>query len=199
LSRSGRSRVDDHVDEASEAELVAGLRSADPRAFDLVYARHRAPLFAFLVRLTGRRWLAEDLLQETWLRLARSATELPPDTRLRPWLFTVARNLFISHRRWAILDADRLRELGLWPGRKSDVETPLERAALSEAQRHLESALARLTLEHREVLLLCTVEQLAPSEAAEVLNITPEALRQRLSRARGILRKELEKKDRRTP
>lgn len=187
------------MDEASEEEQVAGLRSADPGAFDLVYAQHRAPLFAFLVRLTGRRWLAEDLLQETWLRLARSATELPPDTRLRPWLFTVARNLFISHRRWAILDADRLRELGLWPGKTSEVETPLERAALSEAERRLESALAHLSLEHREVLLLCAVEQLAPSEAAEVLNITPEALRQRLSRARGILRKELEKKDRRTP
>lgn len=183
------------MDEASEAELVASLRAADPRAFDLVYARHRAPLFAFLVRLTGRRWLAEDLLQETWLRLARSATELAPDTRLRPWLFTVARNLFISHRRWAILDADRLRELGLWPGKKSEVETPLERAALSEAQRRLESALAHLTLEHREVLLLCAVEQLEPSEAAEVLGIKPEALRQRLSRARGILKKELEKLD----
>lgn len=189
------SRVDEVVDEASDEELVAGLRTAEPRAFDLIYARHRAPLFAFLVRLTGRRWLAEDLLQETWLRLARSATELPADTRLRPWLFTVARNLFISHRRWAILDADRLRELGLWPGKKSEAETPLERAAVSEAQRLLETALARLTLEHREVLLLCAVEQLEPSEAAQVLNIKPEALRQRLSRARGILKKELEKNE----
>jgi RNA polymerase sigma-70 factor (ECF subfamily) len=183
------------VEESEEEELVAGLRAADPRAFDLCYARHRAPLFAFLVRLTGRRWLAEDLLQETWLRLARSATDLPGDTRLRPWLFTVARNLFISHRRWAILDADRLRELGLWPGTKSEADSPLERVALSETQRLLEAALARLSVEHREVLLLCAVEQLEPREAAQVLNIKPEALRQRLSRARGILEKELEKTD----
>lgn len=191
-------RVDEGVDEASDEELVAGLRAAEPRAFDVAYARHRAPLFAFLTRLTGRRWLAEDLLQETWLRLARSATDLHPDTRLRPFLFTVARNLFISHRRWAILDADRLRELGLWPGKTSEAETPLERAAVSEAQRLLEAALARLSVEHREVLLLCAVEQLEPSEAAQVLNIKPEALRQRLSRARGILKQELEKNEGRT-
>jgi RNA polymerase sigma-70 factor (ECF subfamily) len=182
------------VDGSTDAELVAGLRAADPAAFDVAYARFRPALFAFLVRLCGKRWLAEDLLQETWLRLARNATELPADTRLRPWLFTVARNLFLSHRRWALLDADRLRELGLWPGDRIEAQTPLERVALSEAQRRLERALARLSLEHREVLLLCAVEQLEPSEAAEVLGIKAEALRQRLSRARGILRKELEEK-----
>jgi RNA polymerase sigma-70 factor (ECF subfamily) len=184
------------VVESSDEELVARLRAAEASAFDLVYARYRAPLFAFLLRLCGRRWLAEDLLQETWLRLARSATDLPADTRIRPWLYTVARNLFISYRRWAILDADRLRELGLWPGGGSETATPFEHFAGSETQRRLERALARLPLEHREVLLLVAVEQLEPVDAARVLGIKPEALRQRLSRARGILKKELEQKQR---
>lgn len=175
---------------------MARLRAAEASAFDLAYARYRAPLFAFLVRLTGRRWLAEDLLQETWLRLARGATDLAPDTRLRPWLYTVARNLFISYRRWAVLDTDRLRDLGLWPGRSSETETPFARLVASETELQLERALARLPLEHREVLLLVAVEQLEPHEAALVLNVKPEALRQRLSRARGILKKELERKAR---
>ncbi len=180
----------------ADSELLGRLRAADPGAFDALYSRYRGPLFAFLVRLTGRRWLAEDLLQETWLRLARSATDLPEDTHVRAWLFTVARNLFISYRRWALLDADRLRELGLLPKRSSDADCPFEWTAATEAEQRLETALARLPLDQREVLLLVAVERLEPAEAAGVLGLKPEALRQRLSRARGMLRQELERTER---
>lgn len=169
----------------SDAELLDRLRAADPSAFDELYARYRAPLFSFLVRLTRRAWLAEDLLQETWLRLARGVVDLPPDVSLRPWLFTVARNLFISHRRWAVLDADRLRDLGLLPQKIS--ESPFELTARTETERNLERALASLPLDSREVLLLCAVEQLAPTEAAQVLGLEAGAVRQRLSRARVML------------
>lgn len=178
----------------SDEEILAGLKSADRGAFDRVYARFRAPLFSFLVRLTGRAWLAEDLLQETWLRLARSAQDLPPDTQLRPWLFTVARNLFVSHRRWTLLDGDRLRQLGLLPA--SQGESPFERAAANETQANLERALASLPVDQREVLLLVAVEGLAPSEAAQVLGLRPDALRQRLARARAMLSERLAKAER---
>lgn len=183
--------------EATDAELLAGLRAADAEAFDALYARYRAPLFSFLVRLSGRRWLAEDLLQDTWLRLAKSAVDLPPDTALRPWLFTVARNVFVSYRRWAVLDADRLRELGLLPGRRS--ETPFELAAASETERALEAGLAALPVAQREVLLLCAVERMEPSEAAQVLGLKPEAVRQRLSRARSMLAEHLGRAERTRP
>jgi len=182
------------VAEPTDSELVLGLRAADGAAFDALYARYRPALFSFLVRLTGRRWLAEDLLQETWLRLARNAVELPPDTALRPWLFTVARNVFVSYRRWAVLDADRLRELGLWPGQRS--ETPFELAAATETERALEAGLAALPVTQREVLLLCAVERMEPSEAAKVLGLEPEAVRKRLSRARGMLAEHLARQER---
>lgn len=183
--------------EPSDSELLSGLRAADAAAFDALYARYRAPLFSFLMRLSGRRWLAEDLLQDTWLRLAKHAVELPPDTALRPWLFTVARNAFVSYRRWAVLDADRLRELGLWPGRAS--ETPFELAAANETERALEAGLAALPVAQREVLLLCAVERMEPSEAAAVLGLKPEAVRQRLSRARSMLAEHLGRAERRRP
>jgi RNA polymerase sigma-70 factor (ECF subfamily) len=169
--------------------IVAGLARGDTRAFDVVYDRYRAPLYAFLVRLTGAVALAEDLLQETWLRLARHSRELPPGTELRPWLFTVARNLYLSHRRWALLDAGRLRELGLLPA--AGVAGPFEATAENQALRELEAALAVLPLEQREVLLLCTVSGFEPTEAAAILGISPEATRQRLSRARARLREQL--------
>ena len=173
----------------SEA-LVAGLARGDTRAFDAAYDLYRAPLYAFLVRVTGAVALAEDLLQETWLRLARHSRALPAGTELRPWLFTVTRNLYRSHRRWALLDAGRLRELGLLPP-SAPQPGPFDAAVENEAQRELEAALAVLPLDQREVLLLCAVSGFEPTEAAAILGISPEATRQRLSRARGRLRERL--------
>ena len=197
MSRSGPWRVDRAVTAGSDADLLGRLRAADPAAFDAVYARYRAPLHSFLLRLTGRRWLAEDLLQETWLRFARHAVDLPADTPLRPWLFTVARNAFVSHRRWALLDADRLREVGLLPGRRT--ETPFELAAASQTERALEAGLAALPVAQREVLLLCAVERMEPSEAAQVLGLRPGAVRERLSRARSMLAEHLGRSERPRP
>jgi len=176
--------------EPPDADLLRGLASGDTQAFDRVYAQLRAPLYAFLVRLSGRAELAEDLLQETWLRLARAAPELPEGTRLRPWLFTVARNLFRSHRRWRLLDADRLRQLGWLP--RTAPASPFEALAASTMQRALERALSQLPVEQREVLLLCGCSGLEPAQVATLLGITPEATRQRLARARARLRQSLE-------
>lgn len=169
-----------------DAALVRGLRAGDPGAFDAAYDRYRARLYAFLLRLSGRADLAQDLLQETWIRLATRATTLAPDTRLAPWLFTVARNLFVSHRRWVLLDEERLRTLHLGPRREP--ETPHELLAATEAQRRAEAALAALPLAYREVLLLVAVERLEPAEAAQVLELKPDALRQRLARARAMIK-----------
>ena len=173
-----------------DTEVIAALARGDTRAFDEAYARLRAPVYAFLVRLTGRVALAEDLMQETWLRLARAAPELPPHTELRPWLFTVARNLYRSHRRWAVLDRDRLRELGLLP--TPAAPSPFEALAADRTERVLEGAIARLPLEQREVVLLCGVSGFDPAQAARMLGVTPEAARQRLARARARLRESLE-------
>jgi RNA polymerase sigma-70 factor (ECF subfamily) len=74
--------------------------------------RHRQRLFSYLLRLTRNRELAEDLMQETWLRLATHADRLRPGTCFAAWLFTVARNLFLSHQRSRGRDAGRTGELG---------------------------------------------------------------------------------------
>jgi RNA polymerase sigma-70 factor, ECF subfamily len=158
-------------------------------AFEAVYARLRAPLYSFLVRLSGRAELAEDLLQETWIRFARHGHRLEPEADPRPWLFTVARNLYRSHRRWALLDGERLRELGLWSA--AEVAGPFEALCASESERRLERALHELSLGEREVLLLCGPSGFQPAEAATILGIGAEAFRQRLARARGKLRERL--------
>jgi RNA polymerase sigma factor (sigma-70 family) len=176
----------------TEQQLVAGLRAGRVDAFDAAYRAYRARVFSFLARLAGEPALAEDLLQETFIRLAEHAPGLAADTRVLSWLFTVARNLFISHKRWAVLDVTRVSEARLWASLAPEAPTPFALAAASESQRRLEEALAALPLAYREVVLLCAVEGLSPTEAAEVLGARADAVRQRLLRARAMLREQLD-------
>ncbi len=82
-----------------ELGIVARPRGGDRGAFDEIYAAFNDRLFTFLLRLSCRRDVAEDLFEETWLRLVTSAGRLKPDTTLGPWLCTVARNLHLSYLR----------------------------------------------------------------------------------------------------
>ncbi len=170
-------------------EPLSALKRGEAAAFDAVYARHRPGLYAFLLRMTGRREVAEDLLQETWLRLARSAPGLADDTELGAWLFTVARNLCRSHRRWQVLDLSRIGQLLRTP--KASPPSPLEQLAATDAERALERALAALSAGDRELLLLVGAEGLTPTQAASVLGLRPDAARQRLLRARARLAEQL--------
>jgi RNA polymerase sigma-70 factor, ECF subfamily len=180
------------VDRETELALVERLRQGDAAAFEEVYAAFNIRVFTFLVRLSRRRDVAEDLLEETWLRLVKHARRLRADTRLGPWLFTVARNLHVSYRRSRMLEDSAATSLmALWPF-SVERSSPFEAAAATELERRIERALAAMPLAAREVLLLVGVAGLDPSDAADVCGITPEALRQRLHRARETLSKALE-------
>ena len=175
-----------------DGELVAGLRAGDTAAFDAAYDAYRPRLFGFLLRLSRRRTVAEDLLDETFLRLVRHAPALRPDTRLGAWLFTVARNLYWSYRRASALEDEAGWMTSLQPETAAATPSPFELAAGAELQARVERALGALSPQHREVLLLVAREGLPPSEAAAVCGISAEALRQRLSRARTALARELD-------
>jgi RNA polymerase sigma-70 factor, ECF subfamily len=176
--------------EDDEARLVAGLREGKVAAFDAAYAAHSARVYSFLLRLSKRSDTAEDLAQETWLKLAKAAPSLTPDTRLRPLLFTIARHAFISHRRWAILDLSRIVTLGLETIAVVASTDPTPDVEHDHAQSiaTLEQALARLPLASREVLLLVGVEGLDQDEVARILGLSYDVLRQRLHRARRDLK-----------
>src|SRR6187402_2735391 len=164
----------------TEAILVGRLRAGDRAAFDEIYAAFNNRLFTFLLRLSCRRDVAEDLLEETWLRLVTHAGRLRPDTTLGPWLFTVARNLHVSYLRSRMLeDSASAGLVGLWPYGVHR-SSPFEATAASELERRLERAMASLPSRSREVLLLVATTGLSPTEAAGACRISPEAFRQRL-------------------
>ena len=192
MSRAVPPCVNTIVDRDTELALVERLRQGDADAFDEVYAAFNTRLFTFLVRLSRRRDVAEDLLEETWLRLVTYARRLRADSRLGPWLFTVARHLHISYTRSRMLeDSAAASLLALWPF-SPDRSSPFEAAAASELERRIERALAAMPAASREVLLLVGVAGLDHSDAADICGITPDALRQRLHRARETLSKALD-------
>ena len=105
-----------NMDRESELALVRRVRDGDTAAFDVVHALFNDRLFGFLARLARSRDVAQDLLEETWLRFVRHADRLNADTRLGPWLFAVARNVHVSYCRARALEESRTVEsIGLWP------------------------------------------------------------------------------------
>jgi RNA polymerase sigma-70 factor (ECF subfamily) len=172
------------------AELVRGLVARDPRVFRVVYEQYRARLYSFLLRLTGDESLARDLSQETWLRLSANASRLLPDTQLGAWLFTVARNLYVSHRRWSFLSRARLRDLRFWSDAHTSPESQAsELLSAHRAEQALSRALLALPTEQREVVLLVSVEGFSTLEVARMLDLEHATVRKRLSRARAALKR----------
>jgi RNA polymerase sigma-70 factor (ECF subfamily) len=167
--------------DAALAALVARLRRGERAAFRELHVRFAQASFGFLLRLAGRRDVAEDLHQEVWLSIAQHAARLAPDTDLAAWIYTIARNRFVSSRRRADVvaagsDVTAVAALAAGPPPSDD-----------PGCRDLERALASLPEIHREVLLLIGVEGLEVAQAAAVLEIKPDAARQRLARARAAL------------
>jgi RNA polymerase sigma-70 factor (ECF subfamily) len=157
-----------------------------------VYDELAPRLHRFIVRMVGDGRIAEDLLQDTWLSLARHAPNLEPDVDLAAWMFTVARNKVRSWRRFALFDRMRVELFSREPV-KGSVGNAEQAYAAGEEQKRLEVALARLPASHREVLLLVAVEELNATQAGHVLGLRPDAVRQRLSRARALLQSEVDR------
>lgn len=172
--------------DSSDREILTLLQRRDPRGLDRAYEQYGARLFSFLGRLVGtaERHLAEDLLQQTFLRLAEHGPELRADSDLRAWLFTVARHAFFGQRRGRRPVAEP-PSLELVTDYSVDVEA---RLMLGD----VDQALSRLRLEDRELLLLVGVEGLTPLAVASMLGLEPATLRKRLARARQRLLAELE-------
>lgn len=175
-----------HMERERELALVSRLRTGDLTAFDDVFEAFNHRVLNFLTRMAKNRSIAEDLLEETWLRLVSSGEDLRADTQLGPWLFTVARNLYLSHCRNRAREQSYTADLSLlWPSGLA--QSPFDVACMNEFEQRLEAALALLSPTYREVLLLVAVEGLRPVDAAKVCRISPETLRQRLCRARQLI------------
>ncbi len=175
------------MDANAELRIVEALRRNDESAFHPVYEAYSARLFTFILRMVGRRAIAEELAQEVWMRLAVRAGSLRGDTRLEAWLFTVARNLCISYWRTRGVEGVQDSDRETLEAVQERAPSPDRSAESRELHARLEHALARLPRPYREALLLVGVEGMTPATAAAVCGLSPEAMRKRLERGRSML------------
>jgi RNA polymerase sigma-70 factor, ECF subfamily len=146
---------------------------------DGLFAEHQAGVFRYLRRVTGQVDAARDLTQEVFLRVSRAGAPEASDDARRAWVFRIARNLALNH----------LRDARRRPEATEVVE--MTRPPTQEMALALDRALASLAELDREVFLLRESGGLSYGEIATACEITPDAVRSRLHRARQQLREQL--------
>jgi RNA polymerase sigma-70 factor (ECF subfamily) len=179
------------VQDDEEASLVRAVAAGDRDAFRRLVAHHQGPLFAFARRMLQDAPRAEDVVQETLLRLwSRAGSFRSDQARLTTWLHNIARNLCIDTlRREGRFDADDAA---------ADVDAAHGPARAEEQRRRgddVRRALADLPERQRSALLLCHYQGLSNRDAAQVLDVSVDALESLLARARRTLKKTLEFSD----
>ncbi len=183
----------------TDEKLMLAYKAGDARAFEQLVLRHRGSVFNFLLRMTGQRQRAEDLLQETWLKVVRSAGSWEPKAKFTTWVFTIARNLTTdsmrreSYRKAESLDASDKDgdERSLGERMASPDAAPDRQAHAAAVRPSLERALAALPAEQREVFLLRECHGVAFKEIAEVTGVPENTVKSRMRYALEGLRKQL--------
>lgn len=179
---SGRVQDTMSMRERRDDECVALYRQGDMRAFEELVRRYQDRVYRFVLRMIGSREESLDLAQETLLKAFQGLPRWRPQAQFSTWLFQIARNTAI--------DALRRRKLVEYVPIGDDVDlpdqglSPESQLQLVQRCRNLQAALLRLSPEHREVLLLREVEEMAYDEIAETLGLPEGTVKSRLARAR---------------
>lgn len=192
------------MSERRDEDLLRLAQTGDSTALAELLERYESTLFRFGMRMCGNREDAQDVLQESLIALARSVRSVEGTARLSTWLYTVARNQCIRQRRRAhasvtdSLDTTPHAREALAATHASDRSVE-DVAASREVVAQLERALATLTNEYREVLLLRDGEGLSAAEVATVVGASVDAVKSRLHRARLTLRDAFMREAKRQP
>jgi RNA polymerase sigma factor (sigma-70 family) len=178
---------------SSDETLLLRYAAGSVAAFEELYARHELPLWRYVLRLSGNRANAEELLQEVWFAVSREAPRFRAGARFAPWLYTVARNRVIDRHRGA-----RRHESFDAPGEDgqtlaeqlADSHAPLppQRAEQAEQGAAILRALQTLPAEQREAFVLQAESGMSVAEIASVTGTTFETAKSRLRYAREKLK-----------
>ena len=169
-----------------EHRLALEAQKGDREAFAVLAGTYYDRLYRWLYHLTRDRHGAEDLAQETLLKAYSALDRFEAGSNFRAWLFRIAYNSFVNHRRSTL----RQRE-GLPEHLTDDDDSPLEQAAQREARELLARAIQRLPTDYRSAFLLRVEEGLSFRQIATALGLTEETARWRVFKARQRLLKTL--------
>lgn len=184
-----------------DVRLMLEVRSGSASAFEELMLRYQNRVVTVLEHLVGSRDLAEDLAQEVFLRVYRSRESYHADAKFSTWLFTIVNNVASN----ALRSRRRRREVTLGAGESKEGGEPLDAMAAApsgqmptrqldkaEMREVIRVALGALSERQRLAVLLCKFEEMSYAEIAETMNLSSQAIKSLLARARVNLRQLLE-------
>ena len=186
----------------TDQEIVALARQGREAAYRELIGRYQRPVFSLIYRLVRDREKAEDLAQETFIKVLNALDRYDPSFKFSSWIFKIAHNTSLDHLRkkelvtlslegsphaetQSEIEASTVQAL-------STEETPEDYAASRELGATLEKAIGRLRPEYRTAIVMCHVEGRPYEEIAEVMGVPLGTVKTYIHRARNELKKELE-------
>jgi RNA polymerase sigma-70 factor (ECF subfamily) len=177
------------------AAIARGLKRHDPELLDQLIETYQHRLMRYLMFLTNKREVAEDLFQEVWIRVLRRGSQYNGKARFDTWIFTIARNLVIDlSRKRTMASLDEMREGGEDERPFEIVQdgpSPLEQFEGREDAYEVAKVLRTLERSYREVLTLRFHEEMSLEEIATVTRAPLSTVKSRLYRGLAALKPEL--------
>lgn len=181
----------------TDEDLMEAYRDGDVAAFEVLLTRHERKIFAFIFRHVRDREVANDLLQEAFLRVVKNAKKYTRQAKFTTWLYTIARNLCVDHARRMV--HRRHKSLDQPQGAQADGQTLLERLPGQSPDGHrrtdaqqvagrIEAAVAALSEEQREVFVMRQFQQLKFREIADIVGVPENTIKSRMRYALENLR-----------
>lgn len=181
--------------ERENAAIARGLKRQDPELLDQLIETYQHRLMRYLMFLTSKREVAEDLFQEVWIRVLRRGSQYNGKARFDTWIFTIARNLVIDlsrKRTMASLDEMREADEGERPFEVvEDAPSPLNQFESRENAAELSAVMLSLEPAYREVLTLRFHEELSLEEIATLTHAPLSTVKSRLYRGLAALKPQL--------
>jgi RNA polymerase sigma factor (sigma-70 family) len=179
--------------ETLEQELLAiRCQLGEVEAFNELVERWHAPLLQYVLRMAQRSELADELIQETWLRVLRGITTLHEPAKIVPWMFGIARHVMMDRLR------QQYRQEALLKNALNDLTATGDESDETELQDDIANMLDKLenlSLPQRELLTLFYLDELSIDEVAQVLGIPAGTVKSRLYHARRNLKQSLMTKE----
>ena len=185
----------------SDESLMLRYRDGDVRAFEVLVTRHRKPIYNFILRFVRDTAQAEDVMQETFLRLIKSADAYERQAKFTTWLYTIARNLCVDasrrakHRKVTSLDAPVGNDEDASPliDMVADGTAGVDRKAINhELALRIRKAVDALPDEQREIFMLREISDLQFNEIAQIVGCPENTVKSRMRYALEKLREALE-------
>lgn len=192
------SRGEGRMDRREEQQVIESAAAGDRAAAETLIRAHQASLYSYILRLSGRPELSEDIVQDAFVRVLTNLNRFDPRFRFSTWLFTIAKRLLMNaaqkHR--PVYDSD---VVGAWSSKCEEPEAPtIKREMRTHARHAIDGALAELGEDQRQIIILFHQQEWPIAQIAAYMNMPEGTVKSHLHRGRRKMKRLFEDRARET-